>query len=149
MLEDSQKQVGRAGQTIANEKLLLFTTTAMLTTKIFPRNNNDWEDLAESAKTWGNWKESYKKAHAKARIKAQARKGTVKFGAANSAAHQETTQNVEKQQGVGDRDMKALEGYFNNLAAAVVNKKLVLKKLVVNNTKIYATNENLVAMVKN
>ena len=44
--------------------------------------------------------------------------------------------------------MKALEGYFDNLAAAAVNKKLVLEKLVANNTKISANNKNLVAMVK-
>ena len=44
--------------------------------------------------------------------------------------------------------MKALEGYFDNLAAAAVNKKSVLEQLVANNTKLAATNENLVAMVK-
>ena len=58
----------------------------MLTTKIFPRTNNNWEDSAESNKTWVNWEEAYKKAHAKARIKAQANEGTVKFGAENSVA---------------------------------------------------------------
>ena len=44
--------------------------------------------------------------------------------------------------------MKALEGYFDNLAAAAVNKKSVLEQLVANNTKLALTNENLVAMVK-
>ena len=44
--------------------------------------------------------------------------------------------------------MKALEGYLNNLAAAVFNEKLVLEQLVANNTKLAANNENLVAMVK-
>ena len=32
MLEDAQKQAGRAGQTIADEMILLFTSTTMLTT---------------------------------------------------------------------------------------------------------------------
>ena len=45
--------------------------------------------------------------------------------------------------------MNALEGYFDNLAAAAVNKKLVLAQLVANNTKLAATNENLVAVVRN
>ena len=45
--------------------------------------------------------------------------------------------------------MKALEGYFDNLAAAAVNEKLVLENLVVNNTKLAVTTENLVAMEKN
>ena len=96
MIEDAQKQVVRAGRTIANKTLLHFATTTMLTTKRFLHANKYWEDHAESNKTWTNRKEAYKKAHAKAHIKAQANKGTVKFGAANSAAHQETTQNVEK-----------------------------------------------------
>ena len=148
MLENAQKQAGRAGQIIANETLLLFATTAMLTTNRFPRTNYDGEDCAESNKTWGNWKEAYKKAHAKARIKAQANKGTVKFGARNSAAHLETTQNVNKNQGIDDGGMKVLEGYFDNLADAAVNEKLGLDQLVTNNTKLTANNENLVTIVK-
>ena len=58
------------GQTIANETLLLFATTAMLITEMSPRANEYWEDRAEYDKTWTNWKEAYKKSHAKARIKA-------------------------------------------------------------------------------
>ena len=45
--------------------------------------------------------------------------------------------------------MKALEGYFNNLAAAAINKKSVLEHLLANNSKLAATNKDLVAMVKN
>ena len=37
MLEGAQRQAGRAGRTIADETLLLFATTAMLTTEIFTR----------------------------------------------------------------------------------------------------------------
>ena len=54
MLEDAQKQAGWAGQTTANETLLLFSTTAMLTTERFLRTNEDWEDRAESDNTWTN-----------------------------------------------------------------------------------------------
>ena len=82
----------------------------MLTTEIFSHANEYWEDRAESDKTWKNWKEAYKKAHTKARIKAQANKDTVNFCAANSAAHQETTQNVENNQGVDDGGINSLEG---------------------------------------
>ena len=53
MLKDAQKQ---AGQTITNKKLLIFASTTMLTTERFPRNNDDWEDRAESNKTWADWK---------------------------------------------------------------------------------------------
>ena len=148
MLEDAQKQPGRSGQRIANKTLLLFASTAILTTNRFPRTNDDWEDHEESDKTWANWKEAYKKVHTKARIKAQANEDSVKFGAANSAAQLETAQNVEENQGVDDVGMKVLKGYFDNLAAAAVKEKSVLEKLVANNTKLAATNENLFAIVK-
>ena len=73
---------------------------------------------------WANWKAAYKKAHAKARIKAQANEVSVKFGAANSAAQIETTQNVETNQGVDDGGMKSLEGYFDNPAMPAVETNI-------------------------
>ena len=44
--------------------------------------------------------------------------------------------------------IKAMEGYFNNLAAAAVNKKSVLQQLVLNKTTLTTSNEILVALVK-
>ena len=44
--------------------------------------------------------------------------------------------------------MKALEVYFDNLAAATTNDKSVLDQLVANNAKLAVTNEELVAIVK-
>ena len=70
----------------------------MLTTDRFLHANEDWEDRAEPEKTWTQWKQAYKKANAKARVKAQANEVTAKFGAASSATHQETTLNVEIKQ---------------------------------------------------
>ena len=149
MLEDAQRQAGRSGQKIADETLLLFASTAMLTSERFPRANDDWEDRAEHDKTWAKWKTAYKQAHAKATVKVQANNGSVKFGAANSAAHQETANppldnKLEEDGG----DLKTLKGYFDNLAAAAVNEKGVLQKLVLNNTTISTSNESLVALVK-
>ena len=88
MLEDAQRQAGRAGRAISNETLLLFASTAMLTSERFPGANDAWEDRAEVDKTWAAWKLAYKQAHAKARVKAQAHGGSTKFGAENSAAPQ-------------------------------------------------------------
>ena len=85
MLEDAQRQADRAGRTIADETLLLFASTTMLTSESFPRANDDREERAERDKTWTKWKSAYKRAHSKARVKAQANDGSVKFGAANSA----------------------------------------------------------------
>ena len=70
MLEDAQRQSGRAGCTITDETFLLFTSTAMLTSERFPMANDNWEDRAERDKTWASWKLAYKQAHAKARVKA-------------------------------------------------------------------------------
>ena len=52
MLEEDQNQVGRAGRKIADETLLLFVSTEMLTTKRFQWTKNNWNDRAESDKTW-------------------------------------------------------------------------------------------------
>ena len=51
MLEDAQRQAGRAGRTIANKTLILFSSTVMLTSDKFPRAKNDWEERAERDKT--------------------------------------------------------------------------------------------------
>ena len=89
MLEDAQRQAVRAGRTIADDNLILFASTAMLTSERFPRVNGDWEERAERDTTWAQWKAAYKNTHAQARVKAQASYGTAKFGAENSAASQD------------------------------------------------------------
>ena len=86
ILEDAQRQADRAERTIADETLLLFASNNMLTSERFPCANDDWEERAERDNTWSQWKSACKRAHSKARVKAQANDGSVKFGAANSAA---------------------------------------------------------------
>ena len=86
MLEDAQRQAGQTGRTIADDTLLLFASTAMLTSERFLCANDDWEELAERDNTWPQCKSAYKRAHDKSRVKAQANDGSAKFGAANSAA---------------------------------------------------------------
>ena len=127
MLEDAQQQFGRAGQTLADETLLLFVSMPMLTSERFPRANDDWEDRAERDKTWATWKSAYNQAHAKSRVKAQATDGSVKLIAANSAALQEYAHlpldnQIEEDSG----DLKTLEGYFDNLATAAVIRATVV-----------------------
>ena len=61
---------------------------------------------------------------------------------------QEFKKKVEAHQGVDEGVIITLEGYFDNLAAAGFNKKSVLEQLPENNTKLAATNEDLVAIVK-
>ena len=149
MLEDVQRQAGRAGRTIADETLLLFSSTAMLTSERFPRANNDWEERAERDKTWTQWRSAYKRAHTKARVKAHANDGSVKFGAANSSARLENItpplDNQLEEDGVG---LKALERYFGNLAAAAVNEREFLQQLLLKKNTLATSNESLVALVK-
>ena len=140
-LEDAQWQAGWAGRTISDETLLLFASTAMLTSERFPRANYDWKERAERDKTWSQCKVAYKRDHAKARVKAQANGGSVKFVAANSAARQENVNpplnNQLEEDGVG---LKALEGYFDNLSAVAFNENGVLQQLVLNNTTLSTSN---------
>ena len=42
MLEDAQRQASRVGHTITYDTLPLFASTAMLTSKRFPRANYNW-----------------------------------------------------------------------------------------------------------
>ena len=150
MLKDAQRQAGRTGRTISDKILLFFASIAMLTSERFPRANDDWEERTERDKTWSKWKTSCKRAHAKARVKAQANYGSVKFGAANYAARQETANSpLDNQLEEEGGDLKTLEGYFDNLSAAVFNEKGVLQQLVLNNTTLSTSNESLVALVKN
>ena len=151
MLEDAQKQVRRAGCTISDKTLLIFVSTAMLTMEQFLRTNNNWEDRAKPNKTWAESKVAYKKAHAKAQVKVQANEGSVKLGAANADSRVETnntTKKVETNHSVDKGGIKSLEGYFDNLAVAAVDKKMVLEQLVENNTKLAATNKDLVTIAK-
>ena len=97
----------------------------MFTTDSFLRAKYEWEERAERDRTWMQWKAAYKKAHAQARIKVQANDGTAKFGAANSAARQDTPRpTVDNKLEVEDGGIKALEGYFDTLAAAAVSIRL-------------------------
>ena len=76
--------------------------------------------------------------------------GSVKFGAANSAAHQESAYlplNNQLEEDSGD--LKTIERYFDNLAAAAVTKQGVLNKLVLNSSTLATSNESLVELLKN
>ena len=148
MLKDAQKQVGLYGRTISDETLLLFASTPMLPTERNPRAYKDWEDQAEEQKTWNNWKTSYKKSHTKARVKAQAAKGTDKFGAANAAEQVFKNIDLTTEDCRDNVGLKALEVYFGNLSAAATNKETFMDQLVANNVKLVVANEELVGVVK-
>ena len=78
----------------------------------------------------------------------QATEVSDKFGAANAAARVHNTSEVETNNVLDEVGMEALEGYFENLAAAAVNEKSVLGQLVANNANIATTSKELVAIIK-
>ena len=55
---------------------------------------------------------------------------------------------AEKNNGGDEVGMKSLEGYSDKLAATAISEKSVLEQLVTNNSKLAATNKDLVAMAK-
>ena len=97
---------------------------------------------------WAAWKLAYNQAHAKARVKAQAHKGSTNFGAANSASRPEDQLPLDTQHEGAGENVNTLEGYLNNLATAATNEKDLLNQLVLNNTTPTNSNESLVALVK-
>ena len=123
MLEDAQRQAGRVGHAISDNTLLLFASTAMLTSERFPWANDAWEDREDPDKTWVAWKLAYKQAHAKARVKAQAHGNNTKFGTANSAAHPEYQLPLDSQHEGASANINTLKVYFTNLAVAATNEK--------------------------
>ena len=89
----------------------------------------------------------------KAMVKAQSAERAENFGAAN-AANRDLGVCFEKNSGVTTYDrgdevgLKALKGYFDNVAASTNNEKTVLEQLVASNAKLATKNEELVAVVK-
>jgi hypothetical protein len=115
----------------------------MLSTEQFPRANKDWEDLDVWDRKWAKWKAMYRVAEKKSKIKIKAAGGKDQFGSAN-AATDETPPPDDNNEPVG---LPALEGYFDNLAAAAVNEKAVLETLVTTNATLTASNAELSATV--
>ena len=65
--------------------LMLVAMTALYSIEQFPRATEKWEDMDKSKKTWGAWKELYKSAEAKEKVRIQATGGKDQFGVAHSS----------------------------------------------------------------
>ncbi len=52
MLEDAQKKLTRAGMPIADVKLVMMASAAVLRAQHFPRKVNNWEGLPSTSCTW-------------------------------------------------------------------------------------------------
>ena len=84
-LKDAQKRSARAGSKMAftDHDLMLVDMMVLYSTEQFPRATEKWEDMQESEKTWAAWKELYKSAEAKEKVRMQATGGKDQFGAAH------------------------------------------------------------------
>jgi hypothetical protein len=65
MLEDGQKKATRAGMPIADVKLVMMASAAVLAAQHFPREVNDWEGLPSTSCMWTAWKTAFCLVHVK------------------------------------------------------------------------------------
>ena len=115
-LEDAQKQSKRAVKQITAENLLLIVSNVMLASERFPRAEESWEDLTKNEKDWAAWKNLYKAADGKAKVKNKAVAGQYQFGASHSALRNDP-HNTPPENDLY-RSASNLDEYFDALAAA-------------------------------
>jgi len=65
MMEDAQKKAKWANMPIANVKLVMMASAAVLAAQHFPREVDDWEGLSAFDRTWRAWKVAFRLAHLK------------------------------------------------------------------------------------
>jgi hypothetical protein len=65
MLEEAQKKAKRAGMPIANIKLVIMASAAILAAQYFPCKVDNWEGLPANSRLWAAWKMAFRLAHLK------------------------------------------------------------------------------------
>jgi hypothetical protein len=65
MLEEAQKKAKRVGMPIADIKLIMMASAAILTAQNFPREVDNWEGLPANSGSWAAWKMAFHLAHLK------------------------------------------------------------------------------------
>ena len=68
-LEDAQKQSKRSDNLITADTLLLTMSNTILLSELPPQYGEIWEDLNKYEKNWAAWKNLYKAADWKAKVK--------------------------------------------------------------------------------
>jgi hypothetical protein len=72
MMEDAQKKAKWAGMPIANVKLVMMASAAVLAAQHFPQEVDDWGGLTAINPTWRAWKVAFHLAHLKCQRQLQA-----------------------------------------------------------------------------
>jgi hypothetical protein len=75
MMVDAQKKAKQAGMPIADVKLVMMASAAILATQHFPREMNDWEGLPAINHMRRTWKVAFCLAHLKRQCQLQASGG--------------------------------------------------------------------------
>ena len=120
----------------------------MLSTEQFPSTNEDWEELDVSQCIGTRWKTTHRAAAKKALIKKKSASRKDQFGVAHTVTPplgDDTAGNTAgKNQPMG---LAALNGYFNNIAAAATNEKAILEELATNLTTLTTSNAEMAATI--
>jgi hypothetical protein len=135
MMEDAQKKAKRAGMPIADVELVMMASTAVLAAQHFPREVDDWEGLASSARTWTAWKTAFRLAHIKRQRQILASGGSQPLGGAFAAIQ-------------APPSIDRLESALDNLALAATNDSATLQQLVAANLALTTTVATLTAANK-
>ena len=131
MMEDAQKKVKQAGMPIANVKLVMMASAAVLAARHFPRKVTDWE--GRPVIDWRAWKVEFRQAHNRRQRQLQASGGGEPLGGAHTV--------LPAPAGT----INSLGTALDNLALAAANDTTVLQQLTAANLALTVTNALLMA----
>ncbi len=127
MMEDEQKKAKWADMPIADIKLVMMSSVAVLAAQHFPCEVDDWEGLPAASRMWQAWKVEFCLAHLKRQRQLQALGGGKPLGGSHAVIPTATP--------TIDRISKALE----NLALAASNDTTILLQLMAANLALTAS----------
>jgi hypothetical protein len=127
MLEDAQKKAKRAGMPIADIKLVMMASAAVLAAQHFPREVDSWEGLPSTLPMWAAWKTAFRLAHLKRQHQILALGGGEPLGGAHSVLP------------AAALAIGRLETALDNLALAASNNAVILQQLTAANLALTAT----------
>jgi hypothetical protein len=136
MLEDAQKKAKRAGMPIADIKLVMMASAAVLSAQHFPREVDNWEGLPSTLRTWAAWKMAFRLAQLKRQHQILALGGGEPLGGAHGILP------------AAAPAIRRLETALDNLALAASNNAVVLQQLTTANLALTATVRILTATNK-
>ncbi len=112
---------------IANIKLVMMASAAVLAAQHFPREVNNWEGLPSTSHMWTAWKMAFRLAHVKRQQQILASGGGEPLGGAHGVI-------LAAAPAIGH-----LKTALNNLALAGTNDTAVLQQLIAANLALTAT----------